>query len=80
MFTIQYVNPTTRESAMETLNHRHVSRLLAHLAKFQHEILAVYEQGTPITKRTRLQLTGVNNLSPAAREFAAQSQRISSPT
>lgn len=81
MFIIQYSHPTTRQSAMQTLDSRHVNRLLTHLAKFEHEILAVYEQGTPITKRTRLQLAEMkqSNLSRAAKNFAAQAQRVNSP-
>lgn len=84
MFNIQYVHPVTRKSALQAVNTKSTPELLRLVAEFGYEILAVYEQGTPITKRTRLQLidaarAGKVDLTLAAKTFAMEGMRLSSP-
>lgn len=84
MYTIQYVDPTTRKSAMQAVNTKSTPELLRRVAEFSHEILAVYERSTPITKRTRAQLieaarTGNVELTLAAKTFAMEGMRLTTP-
>lgn len=84
MFTIQFTHPVTRIPTLQAVNTKVTSRLLEHLAQFEHEILNVYEQGTPITKRTKLQLiaatrAGSLELTLAAKTFAMAGMRLTTP-
>lgn len=70
MFTIQYQD-ATGISKMQTLDTKHLHRLLSHLAAFNLPIMAVYEGTTPITKRVRLQMQRMTGtLTKEARAFA----------
>lgn len=70
MFTIQYV-AVNGESRMVEFDTKSRVRLTAYLARFEHPILGVYEQSTPITKTMRSALqTCPFSLSKYAREFA----------
>lgn len=84
MFTIQYTHPVTKGSALLTLDTRNRARLIWHLARFDHEILAVYEQGTPVTKRTRAHLadaafSGTVTLNKVAKDFVEAGMRAMTP-
>lgn len=69
MFTIQYygVNGSTK---MQELDTKSRARLVAHLAKFEHPIAAVYEQSTVVTKAVRKELSEYRGeVSRYARDF-----------
>ena len=75
MFTIQYV-AVNGEHKMQTLDSNSRTKLVAHLAKFDHPIVAVYEQATVITNTMRTELCRWSgSLSEHAREFLATSLR-----
>lgn len=70
MFTIQYqaVDGQSRLQELDTCARR---RLVTYLSKFDHPILAVYEQTTPITKAVWKELASmpIDKLSRCAAEF-----------
>lgn len=69
MYTIQYRHPSGG-SAMKEIDTRSRTYLVKQLATFEHPILEVYEQATPITKSVRNDLrTYSGTLSTHARDF-----------
>jgi hypothetical protein len=52
MFTIQY-QAVSGEHKTQTFDSQSRTRLVSHLAQFEHPIMAVYEQASPITKAIR---------------------------
>lgn len=56
MFHIQY-EAVDGSHKMQVFDSKSRVRLVAHLAKFEHPIMAVYEQATVITKAVRKELT-----------------------
>lgn len=73
MFTIQYVGANGTHE-MQTFDSRSRERLVNHLARFPHPIVAVYEQASPITKTVRKLLAERPFKSNAALKF------VTSPT
>lgn len=72
MFTIQY-ETVSGEHRTQTIDSNSRSKLVAHLAHFEHPIVAVYEQATTVTKAMREALRHwPGNLSPHAREFMSR--------
>jgi len=71
MFTIQYeaVDGTHK---LQTFDAASRTKLLAHLARFDRPIMAVYERHTPITKAVQVELQGRKDLLKHAREFMNQ--------
>ncbi len=67
MFTIQYT-AVNGEAKMQTLDSNSRGKLLTYLVRFEHPILAVYEQATPITMQVKLR-TWNGSISRAARDF-----------
>ena len=73
MFTIQYLNPVTGETAMQDVDTRSRMKLAVYLTNFHFEILAVYEQCTPITKAMQQEIGKLGQtmtLTKQARDFA----------
>ena len=69
MYTIQY-QAVNGEHKLETFNSNSRTELVAHLAQASLPIMAVYEQGTPITKRTKEDLrTWPGSINRNARDF-----------
>jgi hypothetical protein len=69
MFTIQYT-AVNGESRMQDVDSSSRGKLLLYLARFEHPILAVYEQASPITKTMQAKLrTWHGSMSNCAREF-----------
>ncbi len=69
MFTIQY-QAVSGEHKMQAFDSKSRERLVKHLARFEHPIMAVYEQATVITKACRADLkTYRGPLSGPARDF-----------
>lgn len=69
MFTIQYT-AVNGESRMQELDSSNRGKLLAYLVRFEHPILAVYEQSTPITKTMQAKLrTWRGSISSCSRDF-----------
>lgn len=69
MFTIQYT-AVNGESKMQELDSDSRGKLLVHLVRFEHPILAIYEQASPITKTMQAKLrTWRGTVSRDAREF-----------
>jgi hypothetical protein len=70
MYTIQY-EAVNSEHKLQSVDCKSRQKLLIHLAAFPRPIVAVYEQGTPITKTMRKELAVYGGgLSRDAREFA----------
>lgn len=69
MFHIQY-EAVDGSHKMQMFSSKSRARLVAHLAKFQRPIAAVYEQATVITKAVQKELSEYQgNKSRYAREF-----------
>lgn len=68
MYTIQYANGSRIWDVVKTKLHDYV-------VASEHDIADIYEQGTPVTKRTRRDMReifdrgGFRNATPAARRF-----------
>lgn len=69
MFTIQYV-AVNGEHKMQKFDSGSRVRLASHLSRFEHPIVAVFEQATPITKTMQRTLRAYSGLSKCAKEFA----------
>ena len=73
MFVIQYATVNGEHKMEDVKNTGHRTALAVKLASFPHPIVAVYEQGTPITKAMRTYLrTSRLELNRNAREFMTQ--------
>jgi hypothetical protein len=69
MFTIQYTG-IDGKSKMQELDSHSRGKLLAHIVRFEHPILAIYEQASPITKTMQAKLRTWNgSISASARDF-----------
>jgi len=68
MFLIQY-EAVSGEHKIQQFDSNSRDRLAAHLARFSHPIIAVYEQSTTITKAMREMLRGRKDLLKDARNF-----------
>lgn len=69
MFTIQY-RDARGGSGMQEVRSQSRTFLLANVARFEHPIMAVYEQATVITKAVRNDLRNYpGELSSHARDF-----------
>ncbi len=69
MFTIQYQAPSG-EHKMQAFDSNSRTKLLTVLSHFNHPIVAVYEQASPITKAVRKELAAwPGSKSAAALDF-----------
>jgi hypothetical protein len=69
MYTIQY-EAVDGSHKLQTFDSNSRTKLIAHLAHFDRPIMAVYEQGTPITKRAKEDLrTWKGSINRNARDF-----------
>lgn len=69
MFNIQYT-AVDGQSRMQQLDSDSRTKLMLYLTKFEHPILAVYEQASPITKTMQAKLrTWPGDMTRCARDF-----------
>lgn len=69
MYTIQY-KAVDGSHKMQDFDSKSRTKLITHLAHFAAPIVAVYEQGTPITKRVKEDLrTWPGSINRNARDF-----------
>lgn len=72
MFTIQY-ETTNGEHRMQNVGGENRQKFVSYLARFEHPIVAVYEQATVVTKIMRRELRNCPGpVSRYARDFMNQ--------